>query len=234
MIIIPARLASSRFPEKMLAILHDKPLIVQTALNAMRVDDVVVAADDARILEVCSQYNIKAVLTDQTHTSGTDRCAQACRILGLSKDEIVLNIQGDETFLEKEVIVTLQKLVAGSDFMASLAKEITKEEAEDSNLVKVVLNHQNQAIYFSRASIPFDRDDGKLMPYLGHIGVYGFFNWSLQEFCALKKTALEEIEKLEQLRAIYHQKSIQMAIIKTNSIGIDTKQDLQKALHVSF
>lgn len=230
MIIIPARLASTRFPKKMLTDIFGKPLIIATAMNAAQVDDVVVACDDEIILTLCKKYNIKAVLTNKEHTSGTDRCAEACRILGISSNEIILNVQGDEPFLEKEVIQTLQDLIKKSDFMASLAKKITQQEALDSNLVKVVLDSCNNAIYFSRSIIPFDRDDNQKVQYYGHLGLYGFYNWSLQEFCNLKKTHLEDIEKLEQLRAIYYQKYIKMAIVETNSIGIDTPNDLEIAL----
>lgn len=229
MIIIPARLASTRFPKKMLTDIFGKPLIIATAMNAAQVDDVVVACDDEIILTLCKKYNIKAVLTNKAHTSGTDRCAEACRILGISSNEIILNVQGDEPFLEKEVIQTLQDLTKKSDFMASLAKKITQQEALDSNLVKVVLDGCNNAIYFSRSVIPFDRDNNQEVEYYGHLGLYGFYNWSLQEFCNLEKTHLEDIEKLEQLRAIYYQKSIKMAIVETNSVGIDTPDDLEIA-----
>ncbi|WP_104697094.1 MULTISPECIES: 3-deoxy-manno-octulosonate cytidylyltransferase [unclassified Helicobacter] len=234
MIIIPARLASTRFPQKMLADIFGKPLVITTALNASKMDDVVVACDDEIILSLCKKFKIQAVLTSKSHTSGTDRCAEACRILGLSPNEIVLNIQGDEPFLEQEVIFTLQKVVKTSSFMASLAKNIDLQEAQDSNLVKVVLNQNNEAIYFSRSPIPFNRDSQDEVSYLGHLGLYGFYNWSLQEFCKLEKTKIEEIEKLEQLRAIYHQKSIKMAVVQTKSIGIDTPKDLELALQKSM
>ena len=239
MIIIPARLASMRFPQKMLAEVQGMPLIIRTALNASKVDEVVVACDDGVILELCERHGVRAVLTDKSHSSGTDRCAQACRILDLPKDEIVLNVQGDEPFLEKEVIEKLAGITRGGEFMASLAKNITKEEAQDPNLVKVLLNHANEAIYFSRARIPFERDGGVQggasgVQYLGHLGLYGFFNWSLQEFCALEKSPLEEIEKLEQLRAIYHYRPIKMAVVETKSIGIDTREDLERAQNLQL
>ncbi|MCE3038838.1 3-deoxy-manno-octulosonate cytidylyltransferase [Helicobacter anatolicus] len=230
MIIIPARLKSTRFPQKMLADIAGVPLIVRTAQNAAKVDDVVVACDDMILFEVCQKHKVKVIMTSTEHQSGTDRCAEAYKKLGLSKDEIILNIQGDEPFLEKEVIVKLQETLKKSDFMASLAKKITKEEARDSNLVKVVLSNDKKAIYFSRSIIPYNRDNIDFTGYLGHLGVYGFFGWSLEEFCILQKTQLEEIEKLEQLRAIFHQKTIMMDVVETKSIGIDTQEDLKKAL----
>lgn len=229
MILIPARLKSTRFPQKMLANLGGLPLIVRTAKNAARFDDVVVACDDWEVLGICERHGVRAILTSEHHASGTDRCAEACRTLGVSSGEMILNVQGDEPFLEEELIRTLQNITRESPFMASLAKKIAKEDAKDPNLVKVVLDSQKRAVVFSRSPIPYDRDGGDEVEYLGHLGVYGFFGWSLQEFCALQKSAWEDIEKLEQLRAIYHQKPIMMEIVETDSIGIDTQEDLQKA-----
>ncbi len=230
MIIIPARLQSSRYPQKMLADIAGLPLVVRTAKNAAKVDEVIVACDDEKILEVCKMHKIYAILTSKSHSSGTDRCAEACRILGLRNDEIILNIQGDEPFLESSVIQTLADLTCQTPFMASLAKKITSNDSLDPNIVKVILDSKNFAIYFSRAPIPYLRDKNQTLPtYLGHLGLYGFRNECLQEFCALEKSELEEIEKLEQLRAIHHQKPIKIAVVQTENIGIDTEADLQRA-----
>lgn len=235
MIIIPARLESTRFPQKALCDIGGLPMVVRTALNAREVDSVVVACDDERIAQVCKEYKIPYVMTDKSHTSGTDRCAEAARKLGLKNDEIVINVQGDEPFLEHNVISTLMNLMKEKQpFMGTLAKVISESSVADSNLVKVVLNAYNEAIYFSRASIPFHRDkDSKAMeqtPYLGHLGIYGFYAKTLQEFCSLPKSPIEDIEKLEQLRAIYHRKTIALAVVETKSVGIDTPQDYERAL----
>lgn len=230
MILIPARLDSTRLPQKMLKDLSGIPLIIRTAQNAARVDDVVVGCDDPYIFEVCKSYNIKSVLTKKSHSSGTDRCAEACRILGIKAEEIIINIQGDEPFLEPEVIQKLQQLCVTTPFMASLAKKISYQESKDPNIVKVLLDKDNFAIYFSRFAIPYNRGSSNI-DYLGHIGVYGFKNENLQEFCALK-SEIEEIEKLEQLRALYHRKPIEMAVVETNSFGIDTQEDLHKAMKI--
>lgn len=230
MIIIPARLQSTRYPKKMLADLGGLPLIVRTAKNAARIDDVVVACDSEEILQVCKSHGISAILTDPNHASGTDRCAEACRILRVRNDEIILNVQGDEPFLESNVIESLIEITRQTPFMASLAKKITAEESQDANLVKVLLDHKDFAIYFSRLPIPYLRDSANTrVDYFGHIGLYGFRNETLQEFCALQKSELEDIEKLEQLRAIYHRKPIKMSIVETSSIGIDTQADLELA-----
>ena len=236
MIIIPARLESTRFPNKVLCDIGGLPMVVRTALNAQKVDNVVVACDDIRIQEVCQKHRIESVITSKEHTSGTDRCAEAAQKLQLSENEIIINVQADEPFLEESVMRALQDLMRQSKaFMGSLAKVIDKTQINDTNLVKVVLNAHNEAIYFSRLGIPFCRDglDAKVLdiyPYLGHLGLYGFSTKSLKEFCELPKSPLEEIEKLEQLRAIYHHKSIAMAIVQTQSIGIDTPQDRLEAM----
>lgn len=233
MIIIPARLESTRFPQKVLCDIGGLPMVVRTARNAQALDEVVVACDDEAIESVCKTHKIPCVLTSREHTSGTDRCAEAVRKLGISESEMVINIQADEPFLEQGVIQTLQNLLREKQpFMASLAKVVGESHIADSNLVKVVLNAQSEAIYFSRSVVPFCRDSHtpQNLRYLGHLGLYGFFARTLQEFCALPKSPLEDIEKLEQLRAIYHKKSIAMAVVETKSIGIDTPQDYQKAL----
>ncbi|GMT38672.1 3-deoxy-manno-octulosonate cytidylyltransferase KdsB [Helicobacter bizzozeronii] len=229
MIIIPARLQSVRFPRKLLATIHQVPMIVATARNAQKVDEVVVACDDVLLLKVCEDFAIPVILTDKTHTSGTDRCAQACQILQLDPQMPVVNLQGDEPFLEHEVIATLLKASQDTPFMHTCAKIITQQEANDPNWVKVVLGDKKRALYFSRAPIPYDRDQ-KGHPFLGHIGIYGFQVHNLLEFCNLPKSPLEEIEKLEQLRALYHQKPIQVSIVQSHSLGIDTPQDLENAL----
>lgn len=236
MIIIPARLQSSRFPKKILADINGTPMIIKTAQNAQKVDEVVIACDDENVLEICKKYNFKAVLTSPLHTSGTDRCAEVCRILKLKDDEIIINVQADEPFLETDVISSLIKSMKQASFMATCAKVIDKSEISDTNLVKVICNAHKEAIYFSRLPIPYSRDgiNNPLLdtnPYYGHLGIYGFYAQTLQEFCNLPKSALEDIEKLEQLRAIYHKKSILIQIVESKSIGIDTPDDLEKALN---
>ncbi len=152
-----------------------------------------------------------------------------------SANQRVLNLQGDEPFLEKEVILALLEATQNAPFMATCAKVIDEEQAKSPNLVKVVLDSQNNALYFSRSLIPFLRDfDAKRQtPLLGHIGIYGFHNKEiLEELCALKPCALEKIEKLEQLRALYYQKKILVKIVQSQSMGIDTKEDLQNALKI--
>lgn len=244
MIIIPARLQSTRLPNKLLLPLKGIPLIIHTAKNAEKIDDTVVACDSDEILEVCKAHKIHAVLTSPLHSSGTDRCAEVARELDLPRNEIVINLQGDEPFLEESVVESLIDSMRHTHFMASCYKEISAVDSADSNLVKVVISNDNFALYFSRSVIPFHRLDSAnpsnpsanpnlnhadSLTYNGHIGIYGFFAWSLAEFCALPKSPLESIEKLEQLRALWHRKEIFMTKVSTKSIGIDTESDYKNA-----
>ncbi|MDD6055493.1 MAG: 3-deoxy-manno-octulosonate cytidylyltransferase [Helicobacter sp.] len=239
MIIIPARLKSTRFPNKVLEKICGIPMVIRVANLAKEIDRVVVACDCSEILEVCKSHKIESVLTSQTHESGTDRIAECARILRVLDDEIIINLQGDEPFLELEVIEKLKNLMESYrqkngilPFMGSCAKKITEEEAENPNLVKVILNKNQEAIYFSRSKIPYNRENAKGVEYYGHLGIYAFSGASLQEFCKLPQSMLENIEKLEQLRAIENAKTIVIAKVESRSVGIDTKEDLQRALEI--
>jgi 3-deoxy-manno-octulosonate cytidylyltransferase (CMP-KDO synthetase) len=236
MIIIPARLASSRFPQKVLADIGGLPMVVRTAKRVAHLDRVVVAADDAIIIDVCKAHGIEAMLTSTTHKSGTDRINECANILNLSEDELIINVQADEPFIEGEVVEMLLKRLQllkqknESFIMASCYNSINSESAQDPNLVKVVLDDENNAIYFSRSPIPFNRS-GEAQ-YFGHIGIYGFSKKSLHEFCNLEDAPIEDIEKLEQLRAIYHQKKISMVKVASTGFGIDTEDDLRRAVEI--
>jgi len=231
MIIIPARLSSSRLPNKVLAPINNKPMIIWCAEVASKIDDVCIATDSEGVIEVCKKYNFKAVLTDKNHQSGSDRIKEAADILGLDDEDIVINMQGDEPFLEPEILQLvkekLNKIKSRNFAMVSCYKEIDEIQAEDPNLVKVILDKNEDAIYFSRSKIPYNRDNAP-HTYFGHIGIYGFNKKSLDEFVTMQGN-LEHIEKLEQLRVIENGKKIAMIKVKTKSFGIDTKDDLQKA-----
>lgn len=231
MIIIPARLDSTRFPQKMLADILGYPMIVRSAKVAQEVDDVVVATDSEEISKVCKHYAITAVMTKTSHLSGTDRCAEAARILDLGDDEVIINMQGDEPFLESRILKELYQMASvGDHFIGTCVQEIEEEDARDPNIVKVVLDAKKCALYFSRSIIPFQREKGDNVRYYGHLGLYAFKNKYLQEFCMLPKSPLENIEKLEQLRALWNQKTIQTLLVQTQSIGIDTPQDRLRAI----
>lgn len=236
MIIIPARLASSRFPQKVLADIGGVPMVVRTAQRVAHLGRVVVAADDELIISTCRAHGVEAMLTSTTHKSGTDRINECANILKVSDDELIINVQADEPFIEADVVEKLIKRLEelkqkGEEFiMASCYNSINSESAQDANLVKVVLDDKDNAIYFSRSPIPYNRS-GEAQ-YFGHIGIYGFSKKSLKEFCDLDDAPIEDIEKLEQLRAIYHQKKISMVKVTSTGFGIDTEEDLKRAIEI--
>ena len=236
MIIIPARLASTRFPQKVLADIGGLPMVVRTAKRVEHLDRVVVAADDESIISTCKNYGIEAMLTSDTHKSGTDRINECANLLKLNNDELVINIQADEPFIEPEVvselITRLNTLKAANApfIMGSCYNAINAEAAVDPNLVKVVLDDAHNAIYFSRSLIPYNRSGSAT--YFGHIGIYGFTKKSLNDFCSLDDAPIEDIEKLEQLRAIYHGKKITMVKVASTGFGIDTPEDLERAKEI--
>jgi len=234
MIIIPARIASSRFPNKVLADIAGTPMVIRTAKAVEGIDRVVIATDAQEVIDVAKEHGIEAVMTSKNHNSGTDRIYEVTEILNLADDEIIINVQGDEPFIEKEVVqaifdITLHNRSNPNIMMNSCYKQISSKEAKDSNLVKVVTTYDNIALYFSRAKIPFAREE-EITEYKGHIGIYGFTKSSLKKFCRLSPAPLEEIEKLEQLRALYHGYQVAMVKVDTQSFGIDTPKDLITAL----
>lgn len=211
-------------------------MVVRTAKAVMSIDDVVVATDDELIISVCKEHGIKAMMTSTTHKSGTDRINECAQLLDIADDELIINVQADEPFIETDVVKALiDRLNALKEknapfVMASCYNAINKEAAQDPNLVKVIHDDENNAIYFSRSPIPYDRSGDA--SYFGHIGIYGFTKKSLYEFCNLSDAPIEDIEKLEQLRAIYHQKKISMVKVSSTGFGIDTEEDLKRAKEI--
>jgi len=230
-IIIPARLASTRFPGKILANIHGLPMVIATAKRVQNLDDVAIAADTEEVVKLASDYGFKAILTSQDHQSGTDRINEAASKLNLSENEIIVNVQADEPFIEEAVVKSVIERAKRTDAMiTSACKKIDLLHVKDPNLVKVILDTNKNAIYFSRSVIPYDREGG-FEGYFGHIGLYAFRKKALETFCTLPYAPLEHIEKLEQLRAIYHGYTIAMVEVESQSFGIDTKEDLERALH---
>jgi len=235
MIIIPARIGSSRFPNKVLADIGGIPMVIRTAQAVSSIDRVAIATDSQEVIDIAMSYGIEAILTSSEHNSGTDRIFEASQKLNLSKNEVIINVQGDEPFIEKEVVqavfdLTTQNAKESKIIMNSCYKLISNPEADDPNIVKVVTTKEDIALYFSRAKIPYPRDH-HFNEYKGHIGIYGFTKESLELFCSLSTAPLEDIEKLEQLRALYHGYNIAMTPVETQSFGIDTPEDLKKALN---
>lgn len=234
MIIIPARINASRFPRKVLVDVLGIPMVVRVAKQASLVDDVIVATDSDEVIDICSRHKIKAVLTSEAHESGTDRIAEVVNGLGLKSNECVINLQGDEPFIEKEVLESIRQKTSSIKqdiFMTSCFTKINKLEAEDINNVKVTMDRYQKALYFSRSLIPYARDDD-FDDYFLHLGIYGFNVQSLKMFCEIKNSTLEHIEKLEQLRWLENGNDIFMNEVNTKSFGIDTPEDLEKAIKI--
>ncbi len=234
MIIIPARIGSSRFPNKVLADIGGIPMVVRTAMAVDDIDSVVIATDSQDVIDIAASHDIQAVMTSQDHQSGTDRIYEAVQKLGLSDDEIIINVQGDEPFIETDVVQAIYDLTKKNRnnkniMMNSCYKFISNPEADDPNIVKVVTDTDDIALYFSRAKVPYPRDH-HFDNYKGHLGIYGFTVISLRKFCTLSPAPLEDIEKLEQLRALHHGYRVAMIEVETESFGIDTQEDLKKAI----
>jgi len=235
--IIPARYQSSRFPGKPLALLAGKPVIQHVYEQVSKaLQDVCVATDDERILQTVSDFGGRAVMTSTDHQSGTDRVEEAVSKLGNQWD-VVVNIQGDEPFIQPEQIETLCQCFIDDERtdIATLGKPFESiEAAENPNSPKIVTDHQQGALYFSRSLIPYVRGVDKSLwlnnfTFLKHIGLYAYRANVLQEITHLPQSSLELAEKLEQLRWLQNGYRIKVALTNTETIGIDTPQDLEKA-----
>jgi len=236
-IIIPARLNSSRFANKILVDILGYPMVIKTALQVSTLDKVIIATDSQEVISLAQKYGFDAIMTSINHNSGTDRINEAVNILNVNDEEIIINVQADEPFIEQSVIESVINRVQEikdqeNTLITSCYKQISSEEADDPNLVKVVLNEANEAVYFSRAKIPYHREHSNTSSYFGHLGIYGFTKKSLNKFCSLNSSKLENIEKLEQLRAIDNGYKISMIEVESKSFGIDTQEDLNKALKI--
>lgn len=234
MVIVPARLESLRFPKKVLEPIGGIPMVVRVAKSALEVDDTVVATESEEVVSLCKREGICAILTSPSCASGTDRVYEASNLLELGEDEIVINLQGDEPFMESSVIKRLKdRAIKARDdkegvLISSCYKIIESEDPSNPNIVKVILDSNSYAIYFSRSVIPYNRD-GSTLKYFAHLGIYAFTKRTLKEFCSLPHSYLEHHEKLEQLRAISARKKIAMVEVESKSFGIDTKEDFLKA-----
>ena len=237
LIVVPARLSSQRLPNKPLADLGGKPMIVRVVENLQSLQErgasIVVAADNDAVIAACKKAGISAVMTKKEHQSGTDRCAEVAS--GSTRD-FVLNVQGDEPFVDPNDLIGLMSALEASKNtrMGTLFHKNTNATmAKDPNVVKVLMNGLGQAIYFSRVALPYVRDDRKNehLPaiFLQHVGVYAFKRSAIAEFVKLPPSNLETSEMLEQLRAIDQGWPILLHPAKAASRGIDTKEDLEAA-----
>ena len=231
--ILPARWGSTRFPGKPLHPIAGKPLIQhvwERCLRARSLDGVIVATDDMRIAEAAFAFGAEVSLTSPKHQSGTDRVAEVAKKLrGVTH---VINVQGDEPAIDPRLIDRLARaMTADSKIgMITAANVFGKNEpAENPNAVKVVLDRDSNALYFSRGAIPFSRDGGTAPTRYRHQGIYGYSTRFLLRFVQWKPTLLEQTEKLEQLRALENGAKIRVLITKSVSVGVDTPEDARLA-----
>jgi len=240
-VLIPARLASTRLPGKPLADIGGVPMVVRVARRAAQAGpaQVVVAADDTRIVEACAAFGVQAVLTRDDHASGSDRLAEACVLLGLDGPQVVVNVQGDEPMIEPQLIRQCAELLQQRDdcVMSTAAHPIDAlQDYLDPNIVKVVLDARGHAMYFSRAPIPWQRDGGigsqpalPHPPALRHVGLYAYRAGFLRGFATLAPAAIEGIEALEQLRVLWHGQRIAVCVSQASpGLGVDTPEDLER------
>ncbi|MDO9512112.1 MAG: 3-deoxy-manno-octulosonate cytidylyltransferase [Bacteroidales bacterium] len=240
--IIPARYASSRFPGKPLVMIHGKSMIMRVyeqAVQAGVFTEVIVATDDSSILLHVQKQGGKAVMTSEHHRSGTERCAEAIIVAGLENAiDAVVNIQGDEPYIQPEQIVQLADCLRNADRgIATLVKKITDvDELLNPGVVKVVRDFEGRAIYFSRHPIPFIREFEKeqwLRQYVfyKHIGIYGYHYKILKQIVDLPMAAIEQSESLEQLRWLYNGYPVFTAETDYESLAVDTPEDLLKLIN---
>jgi len=227
--IIPTRYASSRFEGKPLALILGKPMIQHVYTRACQcpyLQQVVLATDDERIFSVAESLAIPVLMTSPNHTCGTERVLEAARLLSVPDDGVVINIQGDEPALEPEMLTALINPFCSPEVqVTTLVRQISAEDAQDSNQVKVVMGRNNQALYFSRCPIPFAQD-GREDGYHGHIGIYAFRMKTLKQFVALEKGVLEKKEALEQLRLLENNFPIHVVITTHKTHGVDRPEDI--------
>ena len=229
-VVIPARFGSTRFPAKILASETGKPLVqhvVERAKLATQVREVIVATDDRRIVAALRPFGTNCVMTSPAHQSGTDRIAEVARDLPAEID-VIVNVQGDEPEIEPDTIDGLvERLQASDDDMATAATPFpARGDVNDPNLVKVVTGLDGRAVYFSRAPIPFRRESTSPsnVPYYLHLGIYAYRRDFLLKFASWPPTPLEQTEKLEQLRALEHGRSIYVLKVTRATHGIDTPE----------
>lgn len=248
-VLIPARLASTRLPNKPLADIAGVPMVVRVAQRASQsgTSQVVVAADSPEILQACAAFGVPGVLTRGDHPSGSDRLAEACDLLGLGDNDLIVNVQGDEPMIDPALIDAVAELLKqrADCAMSTAAHAIdSMEELLNPNVVKVVLDARDTALYFSRSPIPAARDfSGKawwtttnrtatasaLPPPLRHVGIYGYRVGFLRAFPRLAQAPLEQIEQLEQLRALWHGHRIAVHVTtQAPGPGVDTPEDLER------
>lgn len=227
--VIPARLASTRLPRKMLREIGGKPLIgwvYEAVRSSPLLSEVIIATDSAEILEECHKHGWNAQITSFTHRSGTERVHEISNAIAA---DVYVNVQGDEPLVRTEQIATLLGVMTDTTVQVGTVKTpCPSEEISNPNAVKVVTTLDGRALYFSRAAVPFDRD-GSAAPYFKHLGLYAYRKPALDLFVSRPESELEKSERLEQLRFLEHGVPIYVAETPYDSVGVDTEDDLKRA-----
>lgn len=230
--VIPSRYGSTRFPGKPLALISGKPLlqwVVEGARQSQTLSDVIVATDNKEIAELARKIDVKCVMTDSELPSGSDRVWAAIKDIDC---DVAINIQGDEPLISGELVDSLAApFLEDTDLdMATLGRKLSKDDLESTNTAKIVLNHKDEALYFSRYPIPFSRNsfDADTNACLKHIGMYGYSKFFLQRFCEFGPVEVELAESLEQLRALYLGARIKVVKVNHESWGVDHPEDVEK------
>jgi len=230
--IIPARLASTRLPRKMLREVEGKPLVgwvYEAVRSSPLLADLIVATDSEEILETCRKYGWKAQMTSPTHRSGTERVHE---VSNSTAADVYVNIQGDEPLVRPEQIAALLEVMKDPAVQVGTVKTpCPSEEVHNPNAVKVVTAPDGRALYFSRATIPFDRD-GTSPCYFKHLGLYAYRKSALDLFVSQPESILEKNERLEQLRFLENGIPIYVGITPFDSVGVDTEEDLQRVAEI--
>ena len=226
--VIPARLASTRLPRKMLREIAGKPLVgwvYEAVRSSPLLSEVIVATDSEEIMDACGRYGWNARMTSQGHRSGTERVHEVSNFIGA---DVYINVQGDEPMVRPEQIATLIEVMKDPAVsVGTLKTPCSAEEIHNPNAVKVVDDFSGRALYFSRATIPFDRD-GTQPVYFKHLGIYAYRKPALDLFVSLPESMLEKSERLEQLRFLQNGIPIHVGETPHDSIGVDTEQDLER------
>ena len=232
--VIPARYNSTRFPGKPLVDINGVSMI-QRVYEKLKdidvIDRIIIATDDERIFKHVKSFNAEVMMTSEKHNNGTERIAEVVAKID-NNYSAVINVQGDEPFINENQVIQLAKIILEENTdIATLAKLITHEdELASPNTVKVVFDNNMNALYFSRAAIPYARNLNKQVSVYKHIGIYAFKTKVLQEVVKMKPSKLEEAESLEQLRWLENMKIIKIGITEFESFGIDTIDDIEEAL----
>ena len=227
--VIPARLASTRLPRKVLREIAGRPMlahVVEGARGCSQVSDVIVATDSDEILAICERNGWRAEMTSSSHRSGTDRVWEVAQRIAA---DVYLNVQADEPLVRPEHIQALLAPMQDARVMVSTIKTpCSAADVDNPNAVKVVTDLGGRALYFTRASVPFDRDNSGLVARFKHLGFYGYRRDALEKFCSWPESELERAERLEQLRFLDH--GIEIHVVETpyDTVGVDTEEDLER------